>query len=132
VHAFSGDCLLNGSPFILSVRCLSCDVCNVGVLWPNGWMDQDAIWKGDRPRPRRHCVRLGPAHPPKRGTVPPLFGPCLFTAKRLDGSRCHFTRMEICFGPGYIVLDGDPAPPKKGHSIPHFSVHVNCGQTAVI
>jgi len=26
---------------VLSV-CLSCPVCNVGVLWPNGWMDQDA------------------------------------------------------------------------------------------
>jgi len=21
-----------------------CPVCNVGVLWPNGWMDQDATW----------------------------------------------------------------------------------------
>ena len=27
--------------------CLS--VCNVGVLWPNGWMDQDATWYGSRP-----------------------------------------------------------------------------------
>ena len=32
--------------------------------------------------------------------------------------------------PGYIVLDGDPAPPPpKGHS-PQFSAHVYCGQTA--
>jgi len=28
--------------------------CNVGVLWPNGWMDHDAAWYGPRPRP--HCV----------------------------------------------------------------------------
>ena len=27
------------------------------LLRPNGWMDQDAIWYGDRPRPRLHCVR---------------------------------------------------------------------------
>ena len=26
---------------MLSDRCLSCSVCNVGVLWPNGWTDQD-------------------------------------------------------------------------------------------
>ena len=24
---------------------------------PNGWMDQDAIWYGGRPQPKRHCVR---------------------------------------------------------------------------
>ena len=30
--------------------------------------------------------------------------------------------------PGDIVLDRDPAPPKRGHS-PQFSVHVYCGQT---
>jgi len=34
--------------------------------------------------------------------------------------------------PGHIVLDGDPAPPKKGAQPPHpqFSAHVYCGQTA--
>jgi len=31
---------------LVSDRCLSvCLVsCNFGVLWPNGWMDQDATW----------------------------------------------------------------------------------------
>jgi len=34
--------------------------------------------------------------------------------------------MEVGFGPGHIVLDRDPACPKKnrGHSSPHFSAHV--------
>jgi len=28
------------------LSCLSClSVCNVDVLWPNGWMNQDATWK---------------------------------------------------------------------------------------
>jgi len=27
------------------------------LLWPNGWMDQDATWYGNRPWPRRLCVR---------------------------------------------------------------------------
>jgi len=34
--------------------------------------------------------------------------------------------MEVDLGPGHIVLDRDPAPPKTGHS-PHFSAHVYCG-----
>ena len=41
--------------------------------------------------------------------------------------------MEVGLGPGHIVLDGDPAPPrpKRGGGVaPHFSVHVYCGQTA--
>ena len=33
------------------------------LLWPNGWMDQDAIWYGSRPWPRPHCVRQGPSSP---------------------------------------------------------------------
>ena len=38
--------------------------------------------------------------------------------------------MEVGLGPGDIVLDGDPAPPKKGGHTPQFSAHVRCGQTA--
>jgi len=49
--------------------CLS--VCSAGVLWPNGLKDQDATCYGDRPRPRRHCVRWRPTE------WDTLFGPCL-------------------------------------------------------
>ena len=27
------------------------------LLWPNGWMDQNATWYGGRFRPWPHCVR---------------------------------------------------------------------------
>jgi len=37
---------------------------------------------------------------------------------------------EVGLGPGDIVLDGDPAPLKKGAHQPPFSAHVRCGQTA--
>ena len=62
---------------VLSDRCLSCQsVCDIGVLCPNGWMDQDATWYRGRPRPRPHCVRWGPSSPaPERGTATPTFGP---------------------------------------------------------
>jgi len=59
------------------------------LLWPNGWMDQDATWHGGRPQPRPHCVRwgLGPLlwkghHSPP----PPTFRLMSIVAKRLDGS----------------------------------------------
>jgi len=63
-------------PVCLSV-CLSC---NVGVLWPSGWMDQGATWYGGRPRPSPHCVRWGlcTLPPPQKGhSSPPLFSECL-------------------------------------------------------
>ena len=49
------------------------------LLWSNGWMDQDAIWYGDWPRPRPRCVRWGPGSALKKGgtVAPPIFGPCL-------------------------------------------------------
>jgi len=43
------------------------------LLWPNGWMDEDATWYGSRPRPRPHCVRRGLSSPCERGTAAPHF-----------------------------------------------------------
>jgi len=54
-------------------------VCNVGVLWPNSWMDQDETWDEGRPRPQPHYV-WGPSSPHKKwGYNPhvPIFSPCL-------------------------------------------------------
>ena len=61
---------------VLSDRCLSvCPVCDVGVLWSNGWMDQNETWHGGRPRPRSHCARwgVGPSSPPRKGDTIPQF-----------------------------------------------------------
>jgi len=47
------------------------------ILWPNGWMDQDATWHGGRSGPKPCCARWGPSSPPqKEHSSPPLFGPC--------------------------------------------------------
>jgi len=61
------------------------------LLRPNGCMDQDATWYGNRPRPKRHCVKWGRSYPsPKRGRSSlPNFGPMSIVAKQLDGSRWH-------------------------------------------
>jgi len=40
--------------------------------------------------------------------------------------------MEVGFGPGHIVLDGEPAPlPPKGTAPAQFSAHFYCCQTAL-
>jgi len=72
-----------GRPFVKrfalcywTIVCPVYPVCDVGVSWLNGWMDLDATWYADRPRPWQYCVRWKPSFPLKRGT-PPLFGSCL-------------------------------------------------------
>ena len=52
------------------------------LFWPNGWMDQDATWYGDRLLPRRHCVRWGPSSPPKKTGTAPNFRSMSIVAKR--------------------------------------------------
>jgi len=53
------------------------------LLWLNGWMDQDTIWYGGRPRPRRHRVRWDPVpRPSKRAQQLPSFRPMSIVAKR--------------------------------------------------
>jgi len=60
----SDDCVVFGRPLLTVHRVIYgtvvlsvLSVCNVGVLWSNGWY-------GGGPRPRRHCVRWGPSTPP--------------------------------------------------------------------
>jgi len=60
-------------PMLLD-RCLSVLSVKVGVLWPNGWTDQDETGHGGRPRPRPHCVRWGPSSPSPKGAQPPILG----------------------------------------------------------
>jgi len=43
------------------------------LLWPNGWMDEDATWYRSRPRPMPHCVRRGPSFPLRMEHISPAF-----------------------------------------------------------
>jgi len=107
--------------FILCYPTVVCSVCDVGVLCPNGWMDQDETWRACRTRPWPHCVRWGPISPPQKGNSPQ------FAAHICCGQVAVWIKiplgMEIGYSPGDFVLDGDPAPPpfqKKGRSPPIF------------
>ena len=78
---------------MLSDRCPVClSVClHVGVLWPNGWMDQNETWHGGRPRPMQLSAHVYCAQ--AAGWIKMPLG------------------TEVGLDLGDIVLDGDPAPP---------------------
>jgi len=116
-----------GAFSMLSDRCLSCpalSVCDLGVLRPNGSMDQDKTWPAGRPQPWPRCV--DPAPIPKRGTAPsPIFGPYLLWP--MAGWIKMPLGKEVGLGPGDFVLDGDPAPPpKKGAQPPICGLCLLC------
>jgi len=48
-------------------------VCNVGVLWSNSWMDQDATWYEVGLRPCHIVLEGDPAPDTERGTAAPHF-----------------------------------------------------------
>ena len=69
------------------------------LLWPKGWIDQDATWYGGRPRSRQLCVRWGPISPaPKKGHNPK------FSASVYCGQTARWIKMplgrEVGLGPG--------------------------------
>jgi len=53
------------------------------LLWPYGWLDQDATWWGVGLNPNNIVLDRDPA-PPKRCTAP-SFWPMSILAKQLDG-----------------------------------------------
>ena len=124
---------------MLSVRCLSVclsflscpvlSVCDIGVLWPKGWMDQDATWCGGRPRPRPHCARWGPSSPSPKPQPPQIFGPCLLWPNGwMHQDATWYVGMPRP-RPRCVRWGCSSPSPKRGHN-PQFSAHVCCGQTA--
>jgi len=109
---------------MLSVCPVCLSVSNIGVLWPNGWMDQDATWQGGRPQPRPHCVRWGPSSPQR--SIAPIFCPCLLWPNGWmdQDATWHWGRPR----PRPCCVRWRPGCPKRGTG-PQFSAHVCCGQT---
>ena len=107
-----------------SDRCLSVSVCpvicDIGVLWPNGWMDLDETWHTGRPWPWPHCVRWGPSSPPPKGGRAHQFSAnisCGQTAGWINMPRGR----EVGLSPSDVALDGDRAPlPQKKAEPPTF------------
>ena len=90
------------------------------LLWPNGSMDQDAIWYGATPPPRGHCIVLnGDAAPPPLKGHSPQFSSLVRCGQTAEWTKIPLG-MKVGLGAGDFVLDGDPAPPltEKGYSSP--------------
>jgi len=77
------------------------------LLWPYGWMDQDATWYQGRRRPGQHCVKCGSSSTPRVTAPSPSFRPMSVVAKRMPLGT------KVGLDPGHIVLHGPSAPPKK-------------------
>ena len=88
------------------------------LLWPNGWMHQDATWYRCRPQPRGLCVKWRPTLPLQNGSGPPKFSAHVYCGQTAGWIKMALG-MEVGLGPVHIVLDGDTAPlPKKGSRVP--------------
>ena len=52
---------------------------------------------------------------PKWGIAAPTFRPIMYCGQRARWIKMSLSLgMDVGFGPGHIVLDGEPAPPPKG------------------
>jgi len=117
---------------LLSDRCPVCSVlslcqsvCNVGVLWSNGWIDEVETWHGVDLGPGHSVLDRDPVLPPKMGTAP-NFRPMSVVAITSGWNNSHLVR-RYRPRPRQRALDGDPAP--NWHS-PQCSAHACCGQRA--
>jgi len=106
---------------------LSCPICDVGVLWPNSWTDQDETWHASRPRPWPHCViwGMGTQLASPKGTA------SQFSVHICSGQMARWIKMplgrNVVLNPSDIVLDRDPAPPpQKGGSEPNPPIFDPC------
>jgi len=86
------------------------------LLWPNGWMHQDATWYGARPQPRVLCVRWGPSPLPKKGAETPPF------AHVYCDQRARWIKMalgmEVRPQPRRLCFRWGPSPSQKGGGAP--------------
>jgi len=116
-----GDFVLDGVPIF-----------GPSLLWPNGWMDQDATWHEGRPQPRRLCVRWGtslglhdivfdvePATPEKGTPTRNQFLAHVYCGQ-MDGWMKTPLGTEVDLGPGHTVLYGVPVPVKGAQQPPLF------------
>ena len=97
VHANLSICILQCCTYVVSFiiertlqvtvrpmlrdRCPVSALCNVDVLWPNGWMHQDATWYRGRP-----CLLLA-----KRSPSQQLLSSCYIVLHEIIATRPAFT-----------------------------------------
>jgi len=86
------------------------------LLWPNGWMHQNATLYGVRPQLKGLCVRCGPSPLPKKGAESPNFCPCLLWPNGWMHKDATWYRSSPRPRPHYIRRGSQLSA--KGHSSP--------------
>ena len=112
-----GNFVLDGDPVPVPKKGAEPRIFGPSLLWPNGWMHQDATSYGGRSQPRRLCVRWGPSPLPQKGRSPPILGPrllwpngCMDQDGTWYGGRPRPTRHCVQCGPSYPQKKGTPTP----------------------
>ena len=75
VGLIPGDIVLNGYPTPLSQKPVEPPIFGPCLLWPNGWMDEDAFSTEVDLSPGHIVLDGDPASPRERGTAAPSFRP---------------------------------------------------------
>jgi len=66
-----GHIVQDGNPAPLPKKGAEPPIFGPFLLWPNGWMHQDATWYGGRPQPRQLLCSMGTQLPQKKGHIHP-------------------------------------------------------------
>ena len=111
-----GDTVLDGDP-AAPYKGAQSPLLGPCLLWPNCGMDQDATEYGGMPRPRRHCVRLGPSSSPSKKGHTPKFSAHVCCDQMLRCIRIPLRTEVLSLGADDSVLDR--YPPKKGWHSPN-------------
>ena len=82
------------------------------LLWPNGWMHEDATGYRGRPQPRRLCVRWGTSPLPQKGQSPTQFSAHVYCGRTAAWIKMPLGT-EVDLGLCDIVFNVDPATPRK-------------------
>jgi len=123
-----GPChsVLNGNPAPLPKKGPSPPIFGSFLLWPNGWMHQDANWSGGRPQSRPTLCSMGTSYPQKKGHTHPkqFLAHVLWPNGWMDEEATWYGSSPR---PRPHCIRRGPSYSRKGHRSPLFSAHVYCG-----
>jgi len=94
------------------------------LLWPNGWMHQDATWNGGRPQLAQATLcSMGTQLPPEKGHthLTQFLAHVYCGQSQTAGWMKTPLGTEVDIIPAHIVLDGVPAVRERGTTAPLFS-----------
>ena len=87
VDLIPGHIVLDGDPVPLPIKGAHPPILGPCLLWPNGWMDQDATWYEGRPWCRHIVLHGDLAPPPQKKGHSPQFSAHVYCSQTFDHLR---------------------------------------------